>query len=226
MEQRQEQILKLVIEEYIRTAEPIGSGQIEAMGVLDVSAPTIRNELRDLEEDGYLTHPHTSAGRIPTEKGYEYYLSNLFEKTVPSKKVQEEIQSVHGASDGEQKMKDLGKYIAEVGNGAVIVAFDPHRIYYTGISYLFSAPEFQNVAHTIRVSSLFDHCEEHIHEFFDRVVGKDIKVLLGQNNPMGSMCSTVSIRIGDSIFVFVGPMRMDYRQNIALLEFIQSIFKD
>ncbi len=223
MEKRQEQILKLVIEEYIRTAEPIGSGQIEAMGVLDVSAPTIRNELRELEETGYLTHPHTSAGRIPTEKGYEYYLTHLIEKNVPSKKLQEEIVQLHAGDVGEQRIKNIAKYIAEVGSGAVIIAFDPHRIYYTGISYLFSAPEFQNVAHTIKVSSLFDHCEQHMQEFFDGMTQNQLRVFVGQRNPMGSVCSTVALRFGDSVFALVGPMRMNYSKNIALLEFIQSI---
>lgn len=224
MENRPAQILKLVIEEYIRTAEPIGSGQIEAMGVLDVSAPTIRNELRELEETGYLTHPHTSAGRIPTEMGYEYYLTHLVEKSLPSKKMQEEIVALHATDEGEQQMKNIAKYIAELAGGAVIVAFDPHRIYYTGISYLFSAPEFQNVAHTIKVSSLFDHCEQHIQEFFDGIDEKQLRVFVGGRNPMGSVCSTVAFRSGENIFAFVGPMRMNYSKNIALLEFIQTLF--
>jgi len=224
METRPAQILKLVIEEYIRTAEPIGSGQIEAMGVLDVSAPTIRNELRELEETGYLTHPHTSAGRIPTEMGYEYYLTHLVEKNLPSKKLQEEIVELHALADGEQRMKNIAKYIAEVGSGAVIVAFDPHRIYYTGISDLFSAPEFQNVSHTIKVSSLFDHCEQHIQEFFDGMDENQLRVFVGGRNPMGSVCSTVAFRSGENIFALVGPMRMNYSKNIALLEFIQNLF--
>src|SRR3989338_8279531 len=224
METRQAQILKLVIEEYTRTAEPIGSGQIEAMGVLDVSAPTIRNELRELEETGYLTHPHTSAGRIPTEMGYEYYLTHLVEKSLPSKRLQEEIVELHALGDGEQRMKDIAKFIAELAGGAVIIAFDPHRIYYTGISYLFSAPEFQNVAHTIKVSSLFDHCEQHIQEFFDGMNENQLRVFVGGRNPMGSVCSTVAFRSGENIFALVGPMRMNYSKNIALLEFIQNLF--
>jgi heat-inducible transcriptional repressor len=224
MEKRQAQLLKLVVEEYIRTALPIGSSQIEEMGVLEVSAATIRNELRDLEELGYLTHPHTSAGRIPTQKGYEYYLEHLAEKTLPHKSIQEALLNLHQNHEGEQKIKEMAKYIAEIGNGAVIAAFDPHRIYYTGISYLFSQPEFQNIGYTIRVSSLFDHCEEHIQEFFDRVVETDMKVFIGEQNPMGSMCSAVAVRLGESLFVLVCPMRMDYPKNIALLDFIKKLF--
>lgn len=224
MELRQEQILKLLIEEHIKTAEPIGSGQIEALGVLEVSAPTIRNELRNLEENGFLTHPHTSAGRVPTEKGYEYYLTHLLEKNPPETDLQEKMIQLQTEYQGEAQMKEFGKYIAEIGNGAVIIAFDPHRIYYTGISYLFSQPEFHNVAHTIRVSSLFDHCEEHMQEFFDGMNENQLRVFVGQNNPMGSVCSSVAIRYNNSIFALVAPMRMDYKKNIALLEFLQKLF--
>lgn len=224
MEKRQEQLLKLVIDEYIRSAEPIGSAQIEHMGVLDVSAATIRNELRDLEETGYLTHPHTSAGRIPTEKGYEYYLTHLVESGRVHKIHQEEIARLEASFEGDQKMKELAKYIAEIGSGAVLVAFDAHRIYYTGISYLFAAPEFHNVAHTIKVSSLFDHCEQHMQEFFDGLESGQIRVFVGQKNPMGSVCSTVAFRFGDSVFALVGPMRMNYAKNISLIEFLKTLF--
>ena len=63
MEPRQEKLLKLIIENYIKTAEPIGSKFIVEVGDLEVSAPTIRNEMRELENSGFLTQPHTSAGR-------------------------------------------------------------------------------------------------------------------------------------------------------------------
>ena len=74
MNTRQEQLLTLVIEKYIATAQPIGSKVLVSEAGLDWSEATVRNELRELEEMGYLTHPHTSAGRIPTEAGYKYYI--------------------------------------------------------------------------------------------------------------------------------------------------------
>src|SRR5690349_1685550 len=77
MDPRQEELLTLVIESYIKNAEPIGSKFLVSFGDLDFSEATVRNELRELEQAGYLTHPHTSAGRIPTEKGYRHYVSQL-----------------------------------------------------------------------------------------------------------------------------------------------------
>ncbi len=76
---RQEQILAYVVKEYVETAQPVGSETLRKRG-LGVSSATIRNELAALEDAGYLTHPHTSAGRVPTEKGYRYFVESLMEE--------------------------------------------------------------------------------------------------------------------------------------------------
>ena len=77
---RKKHILKVVIEDYIRTAEPVGSKAIAAEMGGKVSSATIRNELSDLTELGYLEQPHTSAGRVPSPKGYRLYVNELMER--------------------------------------------------------------------------------------------------------------------------------------------------
>jgi heat-inducible transcriptional repressor len=77
---RQEKILALVVKQYVETAQPVGSETLRKRGLADVSSATIRNELATLEELGFLMHPHTSAGRIPTEKGYRYFVESLMEE--------------------------------------------------------------------------------------------------------------------------------------------------
>ena len=79
MDQRKEKILKLVIESFIETAQPIGSKFLVEEKGLKISAPTVRNEMRELEKEGFLVQPHTSAGRFPTESGYKYYLEKYGE---------------------------------------------------------------------------------------------------------------------------------------------------
>ncbi len=74
---RQQRILELVVRAYVDTATPVSSKMLQEMGELGVSGATIRNEMAALEEAGYLTHPHTSAGRVPTEKGYRYFVEHL-----------------------------------------------------------------------------------------------------------------------------------------------------
>jgi heat-inducible transcriptional repressor len=78
MTERRQMILALAIKEYVRKAQPVGSESLARMD-LGVSSATIRNELAALEEEGYLTHPHTSAGRVPTEKGYRYFVETLMD---------------------------------------------------------------------------------------------------------------------------------------------------
>lgn len=77
LSERQQRVLQLVVEEYLRFGKPVGSKGIAARGDVEWSASTVRNELAALERDGYLTHPHTSAGRVPTDRGYRFYADSL-----------------------------------------------------------------------------------------------------------------------------------------------------
>ena len=81
MNERRQLVLKLVIQEYIETSTPVGSEVLVRRYGLNVSSATIRNEMSALEELGYLTHLHTSAGRVPTDAGYRYYVENLMDRT-------------------------------------------------------------------------------------------------------------------------------------------------
>ncbi|MBR3704217.1 MAG: heat-inducible transcription repressor HrcA [Oscillospiraceae bacterium] len=108
--QRKKQILKIVTERYIDSAEPVSSKYIaEAMGG-NVSSATIRNELADLVELGYLEQPHTSAGRIPSAKGYRLFVNELMEKSAVS---HEEAEEINAALTG--KMHELDSVIAQAG---------------------------------------------------------------------------------------------------------------
>jgi heat-inducible transcriptional repressor len=91
--ERRRAILKVVVQEYVKTAQPVSSGRIEAAYELGVSAATIRNELATLEEMGYLAQPHTSGGRVPTDRGYRYYVEGLMDE--PSVPVDERRRIAH-----------------------------------------------------------------------------------------------------------------------------------
>jgi heat-inducible transcriptional repressor len=77
LDERKAAILRAVVEEYIETAQPVGSGHVASAPGVDVSSATVRNEMAQLEADGYLLQPHTSAGRVPTEKGYRFFVDHL-----------------------------------------------------------------------------------------------------------------------------------------------------
>jgi len=77
LDDRKARVLRAVVQEYIETAQPVGSGRVAETPGVDVSSATVRNEMAVLEAEGYLTQPHTSAGRIPTEKGYRYFVDTI-----------------------------------------------------------------------------------------------------------------------------------------------------
>lgn len=225
MNTRKEQLLRLVVENYVENAEPIGSKFLVETSDLGVSGATIRNEMRDLESEGYLTHPHTSAGRIPTEVGYRYYVENIMKSGSVKKKIKDELEIVlNTEEESVKKIKLSGKFVAEFSNNAVIIAFENGNIYYTGISNLFSQPEFRDYAHVASFSTIFDQVEDRLESIYD-LVENNTEILIGENNPLGKACSMIATRFGENgLFALMGPMRMDYSNNVSLVNHIGSLF--
>jgi len=226
MNSRQEQIFKIVIENYIDTAEPVGSKFLVENTSLGLSGATIRNELRDLEELGLLTHPHTSAGRIPTELGYRYYVESLMGPIKINDLEKKGIQICFSEAEGERAVKNIAKYIAEKMNSAVIVAFGTDSLYYTGMSQLFTQPEFRDYAYVVKASTIFDQCDERIEDIVDLFENKIPKVLIGSENPFGQMTSMVGVRIGEVFFTILGPIRMDYAKAYSFVDYLQGTTQD
>lgn len=222
MDNRQQTLLNLVIENYIETAEPVGSKFLVSAGELDLSEATVRNELRVLEEEEYLTHPHTSAGRMPTEKGYRYYIDHLDLENFKTSKHDANVlcRSIKDNDDHELSRKHLAKALAELASEAVILAFSLEKVYYTGLANLFHKPEFRELKLVIDVSSVFDHCEACLKDFFEMVDLKP-KYFIGDEHPFGSALSVLSFRFGkgrESLVALLGPKRMDYRHNYELMK--------
>lgn len=111
MDTRKQQVLMAIIMDYISTAEPVGSRTIARKFDLGVSPATIRNEMSDLEELGYIEQPHTSAGRVPSQKGYRYYVDFLMKKKDLSRKEEEIIRKGY-----ENKVKDIGQVVSQTNS--------------------------------------------------------------------------------------------------------------
>ncbi len=124
---RQKNILTLVIHEYIRSAEPVGSKLIVETYRLDLSSATVRNELAELTEQGYLRQPHTSAGRVPTEEGYRYFVGRLMRDTILPEDTRRTIshQFYQMPNDIHQWMKLAASVLASQSKGASLVTA-PH----------------------------------------------------------------------------------------------------
>lgn len=123
LDERQRLILESIIKDYVATAEPVGSRAVVRKHALNVSAATVRNEMADLEEMGYLEQPHTSAGRIPSEKGFRYYVDYMMESENPT---DEQIDVLHRIlSERIQEWNDvvqgIGHFLAQVTNYASFI---------------------------------------------------------------------------------------------------------
>ena len=124
---RKKKILAAVVEEYIRTAEPVGSKTVAQTADLGCSSATIRNELAELASMGYLEQPHTSAGRVPTPQGYRMYVNELMEhKDLTAEETQAITQSLTGRHQRGEKIRVINKVLPQallVAEIAVVNAF-------------------------------------------------------------------------------------------------------
>jgi len=225
---RKKFILETIIKEYLKTAMPVSSGVLVEKYKLDISTATVRNEMMELEDEAYIYQPHTSAGRVPTELAYELFLSEI--KDAKKKKELKEVESELLEKlfrYEEQAFRQTAKAIAEMSGGAVFWAFHKNDLYYTGLSNLFTQPEFSRVEMVGDVSVIIDRLEEIIDDIFEELEDGE-QILVGSRNPFGNFLSTVLVKYkknnASGVFGILGPMRMDYARNLALVEFIKKKF--
>ena len=273
---RQQSILFAIIEEYAEMAAPVGS--VTLAKLFDVSSATIRSEMARLEELGLIASPHTSAGRIPTDAGYRFYVNNLVERenlssanssesdtdfnTSSQEDYDEEesdsaylddsvslyldssyrrISPSRALSSGQQD-RNRGLHALEVrinsqaqAEYAIRTAVDMlveltgnlglatigNQLYLSGISKLFSQPEFTDYQRIQNVSKLLDNLEPWLREARP---GQPLNIFIGRENPIGKN-SDVSLIISkfrspysDSSYIgILGPTRQNYAQVMSLV---------
>jgi len=227
--ERKKFILETIVKEHIKTAQPVSSGGLVEKYGLDISPATVRNEMMELEEEDYIYQPHTSAGRVPTESAYELLLDDWrWDKKTSSLKSAEEKLLEQLFKREEMAYKQTAKAIAEMSREAVFWAFHKNDLYYTGLANLFAQPEFRQLEIVSDVSGVIDRLEELIDDNFEKLPAGE-QVLIGSKNPFGNFLSAVLVKYRDNqqsgIFGILGPMRMDYGRNLALVRFIKNKFE-
>jgi heat-inducible transcriptional repressor len=227
--ERKKFILETIIKEYVKTATPVSSGVLVEKYRLDISPATVRNEMMELEDEGYIYQPHTSSGRVPTEVAYELFLTEIKEPKKKKELKEAEIKLLEQLFKREESaFRQTAKAIAELSSATVFWAFHKNDLYYTGLSNLFSQPEFKQVNAVCDVSGVIDRLEEIIDDIFEDL-GEGEQILIGSKNPFGNFLSTVLVKYKhnnqNGVFGILGPMRMDYGRNLALVEFIKKKFE-
>jgi heat-inducible transcriptional repressor len=127
LSERKAAILQAVVEGYISTSEPMGSSQIVSAADLEVSSATVRSEMASLEEEGYLRQPHTSAGRVPSEKGYRYFVDALMEPATLGRSQQQRVSSFFDTAQGELEnlLRETSGFLARLTDYATVVVGPP-----------------------------------------------------------------------------------------------------
>ncbi|XOU94573.1 MAG: hypothetical protein ACNFW9_00740 [Candidatus Kerfeldbacteria bacterium] len=234
MNERKSAIFGAIIKEHVTKGNTVASKVLVDKYDFQLSSATMRNEMVELEKDGYIFQPHTSAGRIPTEKGWKYYIENFIQNKQISKKHKELMDVIfdEGGMNFDITVKKVSKGLAEISKDAVFVGFSHDDFYYTGLSHLFKNPEFQKLDLVQHVSEVVDHLGEVITDMFDEVSESETEiVLIGKENPFGAECSTIVTSYSNGkdnkgVFGILGPMRMNYEDNMALIKYAKELFNN
>ena len=129
LDERKAAILRTVVEEYIETAQPVGSAHVARATSVAVSSATVRNEMAVLEHEGYLVQPHTSAGRIPTDKGYRFFVDQLTAPGVLGPDQRQRVRDFFATAHGEleRMLHDTSRLLSSVTDYAAVVVSPPHE---------------------------------------------------------------------------------------------------
>ncbi len=229
--QRQGTLLASIIEEFIKTAEPVSSKLLEKSGFFDLSSATIRAEMNELETLGYLAHLHTSGGRVPTDRAYRFFVDNCMHDTDsrPSRKEQEKIKNTIRliGNDPREINKAVAQALSDLSDNLVITGIaEEDNFYKIGLSNLFELPEFREFERAFRLTSFFDEFEELFDHIEKEFFADDVKVFIGRENPVRDIRDETVMFAKYNLphnhtgsITLVGPTRMDYAKNIGLIKY-------
>lgn len=222
MTERQKQILSAIVEQYAEVASPVGSSLLAK--VFNVSSATVRAEMAELERMGFILQPHTSAGRIPTDKGYRFYVNNLSDiasDNQPERRAERALSArvQHGGLP-ERTIRNAVDTLVELTHNLGLATIG-NQLYMSGLSNLFGQPEFIGGAQVQQVARLLDNLEPWLRE---AAPNEPLSVYIGGENPIGRNAGVTLIisrfrsPFSDHSYVgTLGPTRQSYRDVMALV---------
>jgi len=232
---RQNQLLKAIVEEYIATAEPVPSEQVDKKYNLGVSPATIRNEMSELTHMGFLRQPHTSAGRVPTPQAMHFYVDHLMQEKRLS--LADEVSAKEQVWDVRQNYDKLLRHtslaLANRTKTLSLIATDTGDIYYSGVAHILDMPEFFDIDVAKTVLSLLDEDQRLRQLFFGRSYDTGlVHVLFGQElgwpyfEPVGMAFTYYGTGSHRGSLAIVGPCRLNFPQVIPTLRYFSSLMTE
>jgi len=231
-ESRKNEVLAAALDAYIKSATPVSSEMLVRDFGINLSPATVRNCLAELEDMGYLTHPHTSAGRVPTQAGYRYYVNNLMREIKLIEKEKNRIETDYHRNIGELEaiLEETSGLISEITHYAGIVSFSDwqHRMFYKGTSFILEQPEFRDLVKIRHLLAILEE-KELLLEIINRDLKEKIAIYIGTEIPCSDIanCSLIvsSYKIKDrpsGRLAVLGPTRMQYGKVVSTLEYLSE----
>jgi heat-inducible transcriptional repressor len=232
---RQTQILKSLIDEYIFTAEPVGSDALDKKYNLGVSPATIRSEMSSLTRMNYLGQPHTSAGRVPTPKAMKFYINQLMEEKKMSLTeeviAKEEVWDSRG--DLNELMSEATHALADHTKSLAVSTLEGGKVWHSGYSNIFVHPEFADLETSASLFAFLEEAKRMRELFFERMTGiSPIEVIFGEELGWPDLryigvCGT-RFKIGDREggMAIVGPSRLSYPTVIPILRYFRNLIQE
>lgn len=227
LDKKYKKILYAIIEEYIESKNPIASEYLVNKKKLDCCSATVRNIMLELDEAGYLYQPYISAGRIPTNLAYRLYVNDLNYEQKLSKKIETKLESFLNTltiNDVSQKSKFLAKFYTDISKNAILLCFSPYNYYITGFSDVLSQPEFYEFEKLQNLSLVFDNLESICESLFENV--KNTEISIGVEGSFSENLSSIKSRFSHGVITIIGLTRMDYKQNLALINYFKNKIGD
>lgn len=233
---RQTSLLKTIIDEYIKTADAVGSENLDKKYNLGVSPATIRNEMALLTKSGYLKQPHTSSGRVPTPQAMKFYIDQLMEEKQMS--LVDEVKTKEEVWDSRKKIDDLmdeaTRSLANQTRSLAVGALKDKKdkFWQAGHSYVFNNPEFAEMAACQSLFSIFEEFDKLDRLFFGLESTSPLDVLFGEElgwpelMPTGIVSTHFTIHGMPGAFGVIGPARADYSTVIPILRYYGNLIQE
>ena len=230
---RQKRILSAVVKEFTDTAVPVGSKHLLKKYDFGLSSATIRAEMNELEDAGFLFQPHTSAGRIPTDEGYRYFVEEIMPdkelSKVDQKKMQTELLKLKAKNT--RLTRTAAKLLSGLsGNLAITGVLGKDELYDFGMRELLDEPEFREMDDICRLADTLDFIDERVDQLVGKLKDNEVKIFIGKENPikeisnLSMMVSPYRTKSGEKgILALIGPKRMRYAKNKSLIQYMKKL---
>ncbi len=232
MHERRKKILVAVIEEYTKTGLPVGSSVLAEKYGFTVSSATLRNDMAALEESGLLYQPHTSAGRMPTDAGYRYFVEEVMPDRELSKKEQQALQRelLQLKVQNTRLTRTTARLLSTL-SGYVAVSVLPNKEEFSefGLRSLLEKVDRDNLDDICALAESLDYIDERCDELMQLVADGETKILIGEDNPFAktknySMIVSQFDQGGEKgIVALIGPKNMKYERTKSLIEYVKKI---